>query len=168
MRIEYFISREHEWQVLQKVMQSVDYNYDDLDATNTLVINVSPDYSSTVAMHLAHHLSNEGEMCDIITLDVPYPDQDMLPYFLKAKSDLHRLPRTYENYLFVEAAIIRGSNYSWISNLYKDRVPGKIITVALFENKESKFKSDIVGEYYDDATQDLTFYYERYNKHWNG
>jgi hypothetical protein len=36
----------------------------------------------------------------------------------------------------------------------------------LFENIGSVFKSDIVGSYYDDQTQDLTFYFERYNKHW--
>ena len=44
------------------------------------------------------------------------------------------------------------------------RIP--IITLTMFENIDSKFKSDLVGEYYDDKTQDLTFWWEKENKHW--
>jgi hypothetical protein len=31
----------------------------------------------------------------------------------------------------------------------------------------SRFKSDVVGDYYDDEKEDLTFYFERENKHWS-
>ena len=41
-----------------------------------------------------------------------------------------------------------------------------IITLTMFENIDSKFKSDLVGEYYNDKTQDLTFWWEKENKHW--
>jgi hypothetical protein len=37
---------------------------------------------------------------------------------------------------------------------------------TIFENIDSRFKSDLVGEYYDDKTEDLTFWWENDNKHW--
>ena len=43
---------------------------------------------------------------------------------------------------------------------------GKIITLALFENEGSAWKSDFVGEYYNDKWDDLTFWWERDNNHW--
>jgi len=74
----------------------------------------------------------------------------------------------YSNYLLVEAGVIRGGNYIWLTNLLKEMVVGDIVTAAMFENVNSKFKSDVVANYYDDDEQDLTFYYEKPNKHWNG
>jgi len=50
---------------------------------------------------------------------------------------------------------------------YLREVTQNIKTLALYENSGSKFKSDFVGEYYDDETQDLTFWWEQYNNHWN-
>jgi len=43
---------------------------------------------------------------------------------------------------------------------------GPILTLTLFENIHSKWKSDFVGEYYDDEIEDLTFWWERDNNHW--
>ena len=64
--------------------------------------------------------------------------------------------------------MIRGGNYEFVTLWMKKhlglRIP--IITLTMFENIDSKFKSDIVGEYYDDKTQDLTFWWEKHNKHW--
>ena len=40
------------------------------------------------------------------------------------------------------------------------------MTVTLYENIHSKFKSDFVGEYYDNDIEDLTFWWERENRHW--
>jgi hypothetical protein len=36
----------------------------------------------------------------------------------------------------------------------------------MYENIHSIYKSDFVGEYYDDKTQDLTFWWEKENNHW--
>jgi hypothetical protein len=36
----------------------------------------------------------------------------------------------------------------------------------MMENIHSIIKSDYVGEYYDDELEDLTFYFEKFNKHW--
>ena len=39
-------------------------------------------------------------------------------------------------------------------------------TVALAENIGSKFASDFVGMYYDDSKEDLHYWWERPNNHW--
>jgi hypothetical protein len=167
MRKEHYISRDKEWEVLQKVMHTLDKDYDQVHAGNTLVVNVSPDYSSTVAMHLAHHLSHDGLMCDMLAIDVPYPDQDPESFQLVARKEIANLCYFYDHFLLVEAGVIRGGNYTWLTNIFRNYwADSKVITVALFENTSSKFQSDIVGEYYNDDVQDLTFYYERENKHW--
>ena len=41
-----------------------------------------------------------------------------------------------------------------------------ITLVALCENIHSRIKSDYVAQYYDDSIEELTFYFERFNKHW--
>ena len=42
----------------------------------------------------------------------------------------------------------------------------RIVTLAMYENIESVWKSDYVGEYYNDKFEDLTFWWERENRHW--
>jgi hypothetical protein len=44
----------------------------------------------------------------------------------------------------------------------------RFTTVTLFENVYSQYKSDYVGQYYDNNKTDLTFWWERDNKHWDG
>ena len=108
-----------------------------VDPHDTVVLNVSPDYSSTVSMHIAHHLSEEGTMLDIVSVDVPYPGEERDYYELKFKIKERLLDRGYEN--------------------------DDIITVALTEMNSSKFKCDYVQAYTDTMPE---FYWERYNKHW--
>jgi hypothetical protein len=90
---------------------------------------------------------------------------------VKAENDINAYEefcgQEFEHYLLVEAGVIRGGTYTWLTDVVKKTTSAKIITAALFENVTSKFKSDIVCRYYDDDTQDLTFYYERENKHWD-
>ncbi len=68
----------------------------------------------------------------------------------------------------MKRVLLGGGNYSyiveWINTQLK--ITKKIITLALYENIGSKFKSDFVGEYYNDKIEDLTFWWERYNRHW--
>lgn len=171
MRKDYLVSKEKETEYLDLLPKLILEKFPDLNPENTLVLMVSPDYSASVAMHVAHALSKDGEMCAVLPIHVPYPDEkDILPWINKAKSDLHTFHEfcegQYENYLLVESGVIRGGTYTWLNNLLLKTVTGNIITSALFENLHSKFKSDIVVEYYDDTIQDLTFYYEKENKHW--
>lgn len=169
MRLPFYITRQKEGDVLEQMLDKLKSTFLELNPTNTVVLMVSPDYSATVAMHMAHKLSKDGEMCDLMMVDVPFPDQDQDYFKLVFRRSLINAPKIYENYVLAEAGIIRGGNYTWITELMRDYIPtsSRIITTALFENIHSKFKSNIVGEYYDDKTQDLTFYYEEYNKHWD-
>ena len=156
--------------LMSKLISSIQDSYPELNPENTLVIMVSPDYSATVAMHVAHGLSKDGEMCDILPIHVAYPDEDFTPYLTKATKDIDAWfefsDTVYEHFLLVEAGVIRGGTYKWLTDLLKSKLNGNIITSSLYENVGSKFKSNIVAEYYDDTTEDLTFYYERENKHW--
>ena len=161
----HFITREKEWELIQKLLTIVDSS--EFDPADTAVLMVSPDYSATVAMHLAHAWSRNGEMLPIIPIDVPYPDEEYEPYYNKMLMQVDI--RMYNKLILVEAGIIRGGNWNWIVNLLTDgwAYDRKDLTlVAMCENVNSKVKSDYVGEYYDDSKEELMFYFEKYNKHW--
>lgn len=171
MRKDYLVTKEKETEYLELLPKLILEKFPHLNPENTVVLMVSPDYSASAAMHVAHALSKDGEMCAVLPIHVPYPDESNIePWINKAKSDLHVFHEfcegQFENYLLVESGVIRGGTYTWLNNLLQKTVVGKVISSALFENIHSKFKSDVVVEYYDDTIQDLTFYYERENKHW--
>jgi len=171
MRKELLVTAAKEKKLIVALTNKVIEAYPDASADNTLLVMVSPDYSATVAMHLAHNLSKDGEMCDILPIHVAYPDEDVYNYVRKADEDidswLNFSDVQYKYYLLVEAGVIRGGTYTWLSKLFRKKLMGITITTTLYENIGSKFQSDVVGEYYDDTKQDLTFYFERENKHWN-
>ena len=141
------------------------------NAGNTVIISVSADYSNIIAQLLRHSLSFEGEICDGFSIDVPYPDEVWDSVYLReleSLMNLYKYKLTNKKILLVEAGVIRGSNYKFIIDYFKNnlKLTQDIYTLALYENSSSKFESDFVGEYYDDQTQDLTFWWERYNNHW--
>lgn len=134
---------------------------------DTMVLNVSPDYSSTVAMHVAHHLSKDGEMLPITGVDVPYPDEIDTLYKQEFYMLLQNLQYTTRKYILVEAAVLTGKNYTWMIEMMKSFGidPDNILTVALYERFDSIFKCAFVGEVF--YTDMIEFYYERDNKHWD-
>lgn len=161
----HFITREKEWELIQRLLTIVDSS--NFDPADTAVIMASPDYSATVAMHLAHAWSRNGEMLTIIPVDVTYPDEEPAPYIDKMLMQAGDI-RPFTKLVLIEAGIIRGGNWSWMLSVLNvwgfDRK--NITTVAMCENLHSKVKSDYVGEYYDDDKEELMFYFERFNKHW--
>jgi hypothetical protein len=161
----HFISREREWHLIQTLLTIVDSS--DFDPKSTAVLMVSPDYSATVAMHLAHAWSKHGEIIPIIPVDVPYPTETHEQYQQKLLAQQTEI-RPYQQLVLVEAGIIRGGNWAWILDTLKSWKYHRhdITLVALCENIHSRTKSDYVGEYYDDLTHELMFYFERFNKHW--
>ena len=171
MRKPFLVTAAKEKKLIVTLTKKVIEKYPDVSAENTLVIMVSPDYSATVAMHIAHNLSVHGEMCDVLPIHVAYPDEDEYKYVRKADQDIDAWFKfsnvEYKHYLLVEAGVIHGGTYTWLNKLLRNKLNGTIITTSLYENIGSRFKSDVVGEYYDDTKQDLTFYFEAYNKHWN-
>lgn len=160
-----FITREKEWELIQRLEAVVDSS--DFDSNTTAVIMASPDYSATVAMHLAHSWSRKGEMLPIIPVDVTYPDEDPAPYIQKMLMQGAYIG-PYSKLVLIEAGIIRGGNWQWMLDvLYGwDYKRSDITLVAMCENIHSKVKSDYVGEYYDDDKEELMFYFEKFNKHW--
>jgi hypothetical protein len=160
-----FITREKEWELIQRLETIVDSS--DFDPSTTAVIMASPDYSATIAMHLAHAWSRKGEMLSIIPVDVTYPDEDPAPYIQKMLMQGAYIG-PYSKLVLIEAGIIRGGNWQWMLDvLYGwDYKRSDITLVAMCENIHSKVKSDYVGEYYDDDKEELMFYFEKFNKHW--
>ena len=171
MKRPFYISQDEEQIQLGRIIPVVKKYFPEINALNTLVVMVSPDYSATVAMHLAHGLSTEGEMCDILPIHVPFPDEDTGKYKIRAEMDLRNHlafeEREYENYLLVEAGVIKGGTFTWLTEIFERVVTGnKVITVTMYENAHSKFHCDLAMCYFDGDKQDLTFYFERPNKHW--
>lgn len=144
---------------------------ENFNASNTVIITVSTDYSSNVGQLLRHALSFDGEICDGYGVDVPYPDEiwdEKHVYELEQLLNLYSYKLKGKKILFVEAGVIRGGNYTFLSNFLEEYLGIKddVFYLSLFENQGSIFKSDFVGEYYDNETQDLTFWWEKENKHW--
>lgn len=166
-----YVDVDEENIVLHRLPAVVKKLYPDLTPANTLVVMVSPDYSASAAMHLAHGLSKDGEMCDILPIHVPFPDEAVDKYIIRAENDLRNHlafeNKEYDNYVLVEAGVIKGGTFTWLTELFNRVCTGsKIITIALYENVHSKFQSSLAMSYYDGSREDLTFYFEKENKHW--
>ena len=131
---------------------------DGFNADNTVIITVSTDYSSIIGQTLRHLLSSNGEICDGFGVDVPYPDEHW--------DDIYGHKLQNKRVLLVEAGVIRGGTYTFFDKYLRERGIGDIYTVAMFENVGSVYNSNYVGEYYNDTTEDLTFWWEMDNNHW--
>jgi hypothetical protein len=142
---------------------------DGFNADNTVIITVSTDYSSIIGQTLRHLLSSNGEICDGFGVDVPYPDEHWDNRYL---NELDYIMAVYGNklqnkrVLLVEAGVIRGGNYTFLDKYLREKGITNIFTVAMFENTGSVYNSNYVGEYYNDSTEDLTFWWEMENNHW--
>ena len=145
--MDIYVDHIKEYNLLQSLMQQLPK----VNPYTTLVINVSPDYSSTVAMQIAHYLSDEGKMLDLFELDVPYPGETKEYYLEKFQKEFTEYVSKYDKVILCEAAVLSGKNYTWI-------------TKALLEMESSIFKSNFVGEYINTMPE---FYWERYNKNWD-
>lgn len=162
----FFITREKEWELIQKLLTIVDNSK--FTPTDTAVLMVSPDYSATYAMHLAHAWSRDGDIIPIIPVNVTYPNEEPYPYIEKLRSQKNEITQ-YKKLVLIEACIIRGSNWKWILDVLIDEFKfdrNNITLVAACENINSREKSDYVGEYYDDDKYEHMMYFEKYNKNW--
>jgi len=142
-----------------------------LHASNTVIVTVSTDYSSIIGQYLRHQLTNTGEICDGFGIDVPYPDQLFNAKFVKEICDMFRIHEDSiagKTILLVEVGVIRGGNSTTVVDIIRNKLntTGPVLTLTIFENIHSKWKSDFVGQYYDDEIEDLTFWWERDNNHW--
>ena len=157
-----YIDHLAEYNLLQTLLRKLPK----VDPLKTVVLNVSPDYSSAVAMQIAHYLSDKGHMLDIIPVDVPYPGESKDLYVEAFEKISLELIDGYNKIILCEAAVLSGKNYTWLKDilLTKGYSDNNIISVALLEMYSSTFKSTFVGEYIKDMPE---FYWERYNKAWD-
>ena len=169
MRTIKFVSQTEELELIHKLgdeLLQAGFN-----ASNSVIVTVSTDYSSIVSQILRHHLTHNGEICDGFGIDVPYPDEVWNKKYNDEMYEMFKLhAHSYrsKSLIFVEAGVIRGGNYTYVTEWVKKRLETgkKLITLTLFENVGSVFKSDFVGDYYDDTKEDLTFWWEKENNHW--
>lgn len=168
MRKELYIGLFTEMQVIEQLgrkLKKGGYN-----ASNSVIVTVSTDYSSIAGQIIRHALTHEGEIASGFGVDVPYPDQNWDEDFIDHTTSMFKLhDDTLENknIILVEAGVIRGSNYKSLVELIRSlNLDNKIITTSMYENKGSAFKCDYVVSYYDNTTQDLTFWWEKENNHW--
>ena len=141
------------------------------NASNSIVVSVSTDYSSIAGQIIRHELTHEGEIADGFGVDVPYPDQQWDTRFVNEACSmflLHREAIGVKTIILVEAGVIRGSNYNSLINLMRQslEMDNPIITTTLFQNRASAIECDYIAEYYDDKFNDLTFWWEKENNHW--
>jgi hypothetical protein len=157
-----YIDNLKEYNLIQELFKKLPT----VDPYKTLILNISPDYSSTVSMQIAHYLSQDGKMLDIEGVNVPYPGENRDYYEQDFKQLSLNFSTKYDKVILCEAAVLSGKNYTWLKEILLDRgyKNEEIITVALLEMNVSIFKSDYVGEYISDMPE---FYWERYNKHWD-
>ena len=169
MRAEYMVSQNEELQVMESLRNTL--LGAGINSKNTIIVTVSTDYSSVVGQYLRHQLTKDGEICDGFGIDVPYPDETWTDEYIQRVQGMFKMffnDIKNKTILLVEAGVIRGSNYTKVIELIKElKLDEPIATLAMFENINSKFKSDFVGKYYNDDEEDLTFWWERYNKHWD-
>lgn len=169
MRVEKLVGIHEEYALLDAVADLL--IGDGFHAGNSVIVTVSTDYSSVVGQYLRHELSHDRDICEGFGIDVPYPDEtwdDSYVNRLNKVVDTHSdLIDSNKVLILVEAGVIRGGNYTYLVDYFRKICDNEIVTMALFENKHSRFKSDYVGEYYDNETEDLTFWWEQDNRHWD-
>ena len=72
-RTNYIISQEKETALTLSLAETL--LKENFNASNSVIVTVSTDYSSNVGQLLRHALSYSGEVCDGFGIDVPYPDE---------------------------------------------------------------------------------------------
>jgi hypothetical protein len=161
-----FISEDKEKSLIQEMTYHLKMANLDIHPSNTCFLMVSPDYSAIVTQHLSHSLSMDGEIFHIEAVNVPFPDENVLDYKVEFSQNLMKWKTKWDNFVLIEAGVIRGGNYTWIVEIMRRMISGNVYTVALCENIHSMFKSDFVSLYYDDNQKDLHFWWEQPNNHW--
>jgi len=157
-----FISEDQEKALIQQLVYKIKMADLDIHPCDTCFLMVSPDYSGVVTQHLSHALSVDREIFHIEAVNVPFPDEPIESYVKDFRENYARWSKQWKHFVLIEAGIIRGGNYTWITQMMDDNYH----TVALCENIGSKFQSDFVGMYYYDETHDLHFWWEQPNNHW--
>ena len=109
----------------------------------------------------------DRECFHVESVNVPFPDEDVGKYKEAFIANFSEWVLDWDNFVLCEAGVIRGGNYTWITEVMEEFAIPNYYTLSLCENIHSKFKSDLVTHYYDDNTEDLHFWWEQPNNHWS-
>jgi hypothetical protein len=161
-----FISQDKEMALIQEMTYKIKRANLDIHPSNTCFLCVSPDYSGIVTQHLSHSLTMDGEIFHIEAVNVPFPDENNQKYRVDFEVNFADWVLDWEKFVLIEAGVIRGSNYTWITESMEKFIDKNYYTVALCENTRSKFKSDFTSLQYDAEMWDLHFWWEQPNNHW--
>ena len=161
-----FISQDKELALIQELTYKIKMSNWDIHPSKTCFLCVSPDYSSIVTQHLSNSLSMGREIFHIEAVNVPFPDEDPKKYQINFELNYIEWVLDWENFVLIEAGVIKGGTYTWITEIMKKYTEKNYYTVALCENINSKFQSDMVSLYYNDDIEDLHYWWERPNNHW--
>ena len=164
-----FISQAEELAGIQKLIYNFNRFYPDFVDERTLMLMVSPDFSGIVTTIMSQGISKpEHDLIYVDCIHVPDPDEEPKLFVERFKSDWKNIQRGFETkpynkFILVEAGVISGRNYSWLSEMMVEQmsvVPENILTVALYESIKSEFKCDLVSNYYNHKKEDLCFWWE--------
>lgn len=162
-----FVDRVSEAHLIRKVGKMIKDNEKfRVDPLDTLLLNVSPDYSSILSQNLIHDLSTD-EPLDMLCVNINYPNENWRGYELKFISEFKDVVGIYNNFIVCEAGVITGQTFSWLIKCMKDDFQlndNNILTVALYQHQYSIYKCDIVGKEYQ---KELIFNWEKQNKHFD-
>ena len=161
-----FISQDTEMALIQEMVYKIQMSEWDIHPSKTCFLCVSPDYSGVVTQHLSHALSMDRECFHVEAVNVPFPDEANIEYQETFMDNYIEWVQEWDNLVLCEAGVIRGGNYTWITDIMKKFSNKNYYTLSLCENIHSKYKSDLVSLYYDDNKEDLHFWWERPNNHW--
>lgn len=161
-----FISQDQEIALIQQLVYKIRVSNFDIHPSKTCFLCISPDYSSIVTQHLSHALSVDGEIYHIEAVNVPFPDESPKSYMINFELSYAEWVLDWENFVLIEAGVIKGGTYSWITQIMEKFTRKNYHTVALCESTNSVFQSDVVGKYYDDNVEDLHYWWEQPNNHW--
>lgn len=172
MRKLYFIDQATETAMAQKLIYQVKRKFPEfMDAENTLMLTVSPDFSGIASTIVSHGLSTQGVAMYSDSIHVPDPGEDVEFYRQRLINTWDHISLNYDGsrytkFILCEAGVISGRNYLWlVDQLHQLGVQyTDILTMSLFENVHSMYKCDVVGDYYDNNEQDLCFWWEQPNK----
>jgi len=140
-----------------RLIKSIVNRLPEVDAYDTIILSINPEYSSILAQRIAHAISKPSFVPIALSVDIPAGDkeEEYLTFFgLSAKTFQVRYHKvivcsTY-TCLFMKA--LRDKLYD-IGYEHED-----LLFISLTEHWESDFRADVVGEYVD---KEPSFYWQK-------
>lgn len=132
-----------------------------VDAYDTIILSINPEYSSILAQRIAHAISKPNFVPIALSVDVPEvsKEDEYLTFFgLSAKTFQVRYHK------IIVCATYTCSFMSSIRNILYDigYEHDDLIFVSLAEHWDSDFRADVVGDYVD--KEPLFYWQKEYDK----